>query len=198
MGDNSKTAGVTLPERLQGNLSQRLVIKFAVAGTTNRCDGNDALGGFVCGVVLLDEGNEIGFDNCLAGQWFNESSDGLSKAFVRNADYCGIGDCRVQFERLFNFFRIDLFAAGVDALAATTQELDGAVGINAGPITRDRPTNSIDDLEGLRRLLGVFLVTTGRVALQGNTPDFITTRLNFAAIFGEDFGVGSQLKRSSF
>ena len=55
MGDIYKTAGLTLPERLQGNLSQRLVVKFAVTGATNRCDGNDALGGFVRGVVLLDE-----------------------------------------------------------------------------------------------------------------------------------------------
>jgi hypothetical protein len=39
-GDESfyKTAGVTLPERLQGNLSQSLVIKFAVASAT---DGGD-------------------------------------------------------------------------------------------------------------------------------------------------------------
>jgi hypothetical protein len=67
LGDIYKTAGLTLPERLQGNLSQRLVIKFAVTGATNRCDGNDTLGGFVRGVVLPDEGDEVGFDNGLAG-----------------------------------------------------------------------------------------------------------------------------------
>ena len=120
MGDIYKTAGLTLPERLQGNLSQRLVIKFAVTGATNRCDGNDTLGGFVCGVVLLDEGYEIGLHDGVARQRFNQCSDGLTKTLVGNADDCSIGDGGVQFERFFDFFGVHLFAASVDALTAAT------------------------------------------------------------------------------
>ena len=69
-------------------------------------------------VVLLDEGNEIGFYDGLARQRFNQRGDGLSKTLIGNADYCSIGDGGMKFECLFNFLWIHLFATSVNALAA--------------------------------------------------------------------------------
>jgi hypothetical protein len=70
--------------------------------------------------MLLDESNEIGLNNCLARQGLDEGGDGLSEAFVGDANDRRICHRWVQLEGFFDFLGVHLFAASVDALTAAT------------------------------------------------------------------------------
>ena len=57
-----------------------------------------------------------------AGVRFDERGDRLAEALVGHADHGGVGDGRVQLQRLLDLLRVHLLAAGVDALAAAAEQ----------------------------------------------------------------------------
>ena len=93
--------------------------------------GEDPLRRLVAGEALLDVGDQHGLVDDVAGVRLDERRDRLAEALVGHADDGGVGDRRVQLEHLLDLLRVDLLAAGVDALAAPAEQADGAVGVDA-------------------------------------------------------------------
>ena len=122
---------------------EALVIEFAVAGSSDGVDADHPLRRLVRGQVEFDVSDEFGLVDRRAGERFDERGDRLSEPLVGYADDCRIGDGRVQFERLFDFLGVDLFATRVDALAASAEKVDGAVDVDARPVAGNRPSSSL-------------------------------------------------------
>ena len=118
-------------------LLEGAVVQFAVVGPPDRVDLEDDLWGLVGSKVGLDViAKLLRFDGG-AGVSLDQRSDRLAPLLVRQADYCGIGDGGMPLQALFDFFGVDLLATGVDALAAASEEGDGAVDLDRGVVAGD-------------------------------------------------------------
>ncbi|HLB83496.1 MAG TPA: FtsQ-type POTRA domain-containing protein, partial [Steroidobacteraceae bacterium] len=101
-------------------------------------EGPEGSEGAVAQVYLDAQGRLLEAGLRLTGVRLDERGDRLAPLLVGQPDDRGVGDGRVQFEALFDLLRVHLLAAGVDALAAPAEELDGAVGLDLGPVAGDR------------------------------------------------------------
>src|SRR5207245_2253926 len=73
--------------------------------------------------------------------------------------------------------------------------LDGAVGLDAGVVARDRPAVAVDPPERAGRFLGVLVIADRHVGPDGQHPDFARTGVDLAVVVGEDLALVGQSER---
>ena len=78
--------------------------------------------------------DQIGFGGVRVGREPDHGAHRLAEPRVRHAEDQGVVHGRVGLQRLLDLFRIDLLAAGIDAVAAAAQEVDRAVGVHGGVV----------------------------------------------------------------
>src|SRR4029079_17297537 len=94
----------------------------------------------------------------------DDRDDLLPPALARPARDDHIGHGRVRCDRRLDLLDEDLFATGVDAYRVPPEQLDGAVGEMACPISGHRVPHTTDDRERRRRFGRISLVAQRHVA----------------------------------
>src|SRR5579875_2343144 len=100
-------------------------------------------------------------------------------------------------DRRFNLLGENLFAAGVDARRVAAEQLDGAVGQVARPVTGYRVADAVDHGEGGGRLGGVALVAQRHVTALREPADTVVARLEHTTeVVGDNAGVRTGVERA--
>ena len=97
--------------------------------------------------------------------------DALAEAVVGRADDHRVTHGRVVLQCGFDFLRIHLFAARVDAHGAAAEQMDRSVGIDRGHVARQRPSLAVDLYESARAAIGVLVVAERDPAARGEPAD---------------------------
>src|SRR5438105_4364607 len=75
--------------------------------------------------------------------------------FVGNAEDIGLADGGMVQEYLFDFARVDVFAAANDHLFFAAANVDVAVGVHDGEVARVKPSGRVDGFSGGVRVVPV-------------------------------------------
>ena len=104
----------------------------------------------------------------------------LAPPLARAAGHHHVGDGGVGDDGLLHLFGEDLLAPGVDGHRVAAEQLDLAVGEDAGPVAGHRVVLAVDHREGARRLLGVAEVAEGHRPALGQPTHLLVAGLEHA------------------
>ena len=121
-------------------------------------------------------------------------SDRLAELLVVDADDQTVDDAVDALDGFFDLLGEDLLAAGVDDLAAASEQDQRSVGVDHREVAGERVADTVDGAEGACRLLLVLEVADRDVAACGDHADLAGAGLDLAVVVGEHLGGGHLLE----
>src|ERR1700677_2523406 len=134
----SRLRGRLQPLRITGEseLSGARVLSLAGRVARHLADQRHGPGQLVARQAGAQEGAERGEVKGLAVAELDDRGHRLPVLLVGNADHEAVVDRWMGLDRGLAFFRIDLLAAGIDAVRATAEQRDPAIGLDPRPVAR--------------------------------------------------------------
>ena len=121
------------------------IIRLAIAKSLNLLDKKNRLGRFEVGQLRLAQGDKFGFlDDARVRLQRHQRDDFLAPPLAGPPHRQRVGDTGVGSQHLFDLFDEDLFTAGVHHQRIAPVQSQGAVGLDARPVTGDHHPLAVD------------------------------------------------------